>query len=82
MNRTIIASSAVILSIGVIRAVINNQPLTRVVQGSLVVVTLLSLFDTLDPAHLGKLASSLAALSAVTVVMVELPEILKAMHFI
>lgn len=81
-NKTIVVSSLTILGLGVTHALINRKPLSRVIQGGLVVMTVLSLLDALDPNRLGAMASAMASLAALTVVMAEVPPILRSMRFI
>ncbi len=74
----ILIDGSVILSVGLLKAAKDKKPLSLVVEGSLVLVILMSLLESLDPMHLGKVASALSTLATITVLIAELPDVLSS----
>ncbi len=73
----IVTAGGIILVVGVLTAIGNSKPVSTVIEGSIILVLLLSILSDLDPAHLGKIAYALASLAVLTVLLVELPSLLK-----
>lgn len=81
MNSQIIIAGSVITGIGALHAIIAKKPLSTAIQGSIVFISLMAILQALSPSGWGKLASSLATLAAAVSVLIELPEILKALGY-
>lgn len=73
----IVVAGGIIMIVGVLTAIGNSQPVSKVVEGSVVLIVLLSILTDLDPTHLGKIAYALASLAVLTTLLVELPGLLK-----
>lgn len=78
LNRSILISSSITLGIGVLNAIVHDRPISNVVQGGMVVMSLLALLDALSPTQFGALAAALASIAAIASVLNELPDVLKA----
>lgn len=73
----VVVAGGIILVVGVLTAVENSQPVSKVLEGSVVLILLLALLVDLDPEHLGKIAYALASLAVLSTLLVELPPLLK-----
>lgn len=73
----IIVAGGIIMIVGVLTAIGGGKPVSSVVEGSIVLIVLLSILTDLDPTHLGKIAYALASLAVLTTLLVELPGLLK-----
>lgn len=72
MNKSVVASTAIIMGSGIANAWINKKPVTRVIVGGYVFMLMLSIGDMFG-GDLGKLMSALALLAATYVLLVEFP---------
>lgn len=73
----IVVAGGIVLVVGVLTAVANSQPVSKVLEGSVILILLLAVLVDLDPQGLGKLAYALASLAVLSTLLVELPPLLK-----
>jgi hypothetical protein len=72
MNKTIVASTAIIMGSGLANAYMNKQPITRVIIGGYVFMLMLSVGDMFG-GDIGKLMSALALLATTYVLLTQFP---------
>jgi hypothetical protein len=72
MNKSVVASAAIITGSGIINAWVNKKPVTRVIVGGYVFILTLSIGDMFG-GELSKLMSALALLAATYVLITEFP---------
>lgn len=72
MNKSIVASTAVIMGSGLANAYLNKKPITRVIIGGYVFMVMLSIGDMFG-GDIGKLMSALALLATTYILLTEFP---------
>jgi len=72
MNKTIVASTAIITGSGLVNAYTKKQPITRVIIGGYVLMLMLSIGD-LFGGDFAKIMSAIAVLAATYVLLTEFP---------
>lgn len=75
-GKQILISGMVIGAVGALHDIISHEPLSKVVHGTVVLISLLAIFEALSPTQWGALAGALASLAALVCVIIELPQIL------
>lgn len=76
-DRLILLSGGVILSLGFLKGVITQKPLTPILEGGIVVVLFLSLLDSFGNEDVSNFAGAMAVLAMVAVIYQDLPPVAK-----
>ncbi|SRR6266567_1131202 len=77
-DRAILAGGVVIITVGFVSATVNNRPKTKVFVGGTGIVLLASLVS-MAGGNAQKIATAFMGLAVVTVLLVELPDVFKAL---
>ena len=77
-NKTILVGGLLIISVGVVNAIVKSKPITPVFAGGIGFLLLASILD-LFGGHLATLATALVGLAVTTVLLVEGPALFSAL---